>query len=461
MAAESRVGLAFDSLVQEGAAKLQGDLHGIQVQNALASASITGEAESIRLRTVSRSSPAVAQTVVNPTPGDVDKTVVDARLTGVSPASGHDVVILPRSGSELPRLELAGSDLSLRAASGQLAEFPYVEESRPVYAWNLDSALDGSIKADELTVVGDFLVSVWGWDFRLNDEEVLTGSHRYNQTSVPIVGREVYADTMEQVAQLEVTNGTFRLTNLGNLRVFGDAVRAELGGQSTVAGLVGTLTSQGAPELNGESLTLRDAIIDAARAGDAFVNILHADGAELNGQSIRLVDQDGDARPGTVVEIPAKGTRFSWGFAGSIAALILVAAVAHGPMQGFRFQRIQRRFDDRDYISVLSRIDPFTYRRRFRRRASLLKAVSLLSLEEYREAALYLETLGPLDGPDPATQSFLRACAAAGQGHDSAALQYLGDCLRMDPSYVEEARTVPVLASLLPYFDVSGEPTTA
>ena len=133
-----------------------------------------------------------------------------------------------------------------------------------------------------------------------------------------------------------------------------------------------------------------------------------------------------------------------------------VALVVHGPMQGFRFRSIQRRFEERDYIEVLTRIDPFTRRHRFSRSANLLKAVSLLSLHQYKEAGLFMGTLGPLDGPDPATQAFLRACASAGQAHDAEAIQHLTDCFRLDPTYKEEAQTVPALRSLMGYFQVEA-----
>lgn len=202
--------------------------------------------------------------------------------------------------------------------------------------------------------------------------------------------------------------------------------------------------------LNGEvSLNL-------ARSDESYVTITHADEASLDGTPIELLDQPQDLVPGTTLDLGAQPSGQSWLWVTSLAFAVLLAfaVVMHGPMRGLRFKRVLRSFEERDYIEVLSRIDPFTRRRRFRRRASFLKAVSLLSLESYTEAALYIDTLGP-QGPDPATRSFLKACAAAGLGQDSVAIEHLTTCFGLDPSYREEAATVPLLAALLPFFQLA------
>jgi hypothetical protein len=266
-----------------------------------------------------------------------------------------------------------------------------------------------------------------------------------------VTGRELTARTVEQVAQLTFNGGWLEIQAPPSAQLFFDQVLTTGSGTATLTDVTAAAGQSGAVLQVEGTYTLRQAVSDGilfARFGSL------AGTSQLDGRAIELPLNGADGRPGTVVANPA-GINAAWQLAGWFIGILAVGVILHGPMQGVRFRGIKRRFEDRDYIEVLTRIDPFTRRRRFSRDANLVKAVSLLSLEQYKEAGLFLGTIGPLDGPDPATQAFLRACAAAGQALDADVIAHLTDCFRLDPSFREEALTVPALRGYLPYFEVA------
>lgn len=460
--AAERIGLSFSSLSHEGTANLEGTLTGLRIRDAPAQATFEGTAASLRLQTVNTTARAVAFGTVDPQSGGMDDTYSNVALQSVEVRNYLDIVIIPLASSQAPHIQLNGTGLNLGKAIGVLQESGYVDSRRPLLAWAQDAALTAGIReATDITISGDFAMSIWAWDFEAAGQAVPTGSHRNNPTEVPVVGTEVTAETMEQVAQLTIFGGYLKLSQLGSqVQVYGNDWTAILDGQTVLNDVTGKVPTTNGHRVDGATVELvGTSSMDIARTDEAYLRILHAEHATLDGKTVQILDQQPGPRPGTTISAPT-GSRNPWlGAAGAIVGIMLVAGLVHGPMQGYRFNRVQMRFEERDYIEVLARIDPFTRRRRFRRRASFLKAVSLLSLESYQEASLYIDTLDS-QGPDPATRSFLKACAAAGLGQDSIAIEHLGTCLSLDPTYREEAATVPLLATLLPYFDLAGGGTT-
>ena len=456
-AAQVREGLSFSTLSHQGTFELDGELQGMRVQASGDQSAFDGHATLLRLQTVNRTSSEVAFGSVNPQPGGIDESIDSATFSSQRAGGALDLIVMPIEGAPLPSVKVVGNTAGLSKAVGSLQEPGYVTSSRDLLSRSMDAALAGQLEATSVEISGDFAVAVWDWDFTAADFVVQTGSSRRNAVEAPGAG-PITADTVEQVARLTVHGGRLSMAFDGSaIQAFVDKVLLSMQGSAAIADASGQLSDSAKSVLNGSAIQLEGSSqVEAARQDGAYVKILHADSAAVDGVPVQLVDQKpGGPAPGTTVNTLQDGKPWRIGALASFAGLLVVAAVVHGPMRAWRFNRVQRRFDERDYIAVLDRIDSFTRRRRFRRRASFLKAISLLSLESYKEAALYIDTLDAR-GPDPATRSFLKGCAAAGLGQQGIALEHLSACLSIDPTYREEMQAVPLVANLLPYIDIAG-----
>ncbi|MFA5943287.1 MAG: hypothetical protein WC876_02345 [Candidatus Thermoplasmatota archaeon] len=445
--------LSFSTASFAGQQNLTGPLLGLRIQQeAAANGEMNGFSPLLHLETTNKTAMAYAQTTVIPAIGGIDETLENARVAAQGSQTDVDVVIVPLAGSAPPVVHVQStSQESTKSAVTELRETAYVDSTRQVLGSDVARSIASVGQVTSIRIEGTFATSIWSWNFTAGNHSIPTGSIRSNAQYDPVLGRELSAQTLEQVAQLTFYGGWLEFNTTSRLTFYSDDLSVQGTGSATYAGVDGILNSQDAELAVRGAYKLRQAWTD----GTLFARFSDLQGSsQLNGQPVDLPTGSAKARPGTTIATPARGLSLWLTWGGGFVGLLLVSILLHGPMRSMRFRAIQRRFDDRDYVEVLTRIDPFTRRYRFSRNANLLKAVSLLSLLEYKEAGLFLNTLGPLDGPDPATQAFLRACASAGQAHDADAIQHLTDCFRLDPTYREEAKTVPALRGFLPYFDV-------
>ena len=453
--ADRQIGLQFAELVSTGTVDVKGEFEGLRLRSGGA-ASLKGHAGTLHLVTINDTYRSVLGTTVDPVRGGADETITNAELTALSSGSQVDLVIVPLGG---PIRMLAQVDrVAATLGQGKLEETAYVEASRELISRDMASTLSVPVTGvHALRIEGDFLVAIWDWNFTVNQHLISTGAHASNAVGDPVTGTEVAADYHEQVAKLEVKDGFIELRQATSADLYGGYLTFDVEGNSVASGLSGPLPTTSTKNVVDSRLVLEGKhVLEVAPAANRpFMNILESARAILDGKDVKLLPQP-PARPGTVLAEPQR-TNWYWGASASIVAILVASVFLHGSLRTLRFRRIQRRFDERDYIAVLEIIDPFTRRRRFRRRAAFLKAISLLSLESFREAALYLDTLDARHGPDPATRAFLQACAAAGQGEDSAAIEHLTTCFKLDPSYLEEARALPILSGLLPFFELTGQ----
>ena len=431
----------------------------IQSAQQLDAASIIGAATSLTVTTHNLTSPVVAQVGANPNRDGTTLNFQTAQLSAASSFTDVDLFVSRLQDAEAPNITTKGVSASAgMPKENQVSETPYVDSTRPVASQDVSTLLALESRGTGLVrIEGSFAISFWSWNFTVasdqRDASIVTGYYRQDVVRDPLTNTDLAWNGFSQVAQVEVRNGWLEIQNAHASTLTSYASEADIagGGSATVEGALGALAGIEAQnsrlEVDGEfEWTVR-------REGVLKLDLrsLHGEAA-IDGRILDLGDT-GPIRSNTVV----RNDSFpSWAFPVGIVGLLLMAILVKGPAQLGRFNRIQHRFEAKDYHGVLRRIEPFTQRRRFERRATFLKAVSLLSLHEYQEAVLYLQTLGARQAPEPATKAFLQACAAAGQGLDSQAIKHLSDCLRDDPSYIEEAKAVPALVGYLPYFSLAN-----
>lgn len=384
----------------------------------------------------------------------------DGATFAAGPANSDlDLLVVAVAGQPPPRVTIKASTAAIEpSATDAIQEVAYVDDTRPLLSADVADSLAMEARgASSIRVEGTFAVSVWSWNFTVESmnrrEDVPTGSYRRDATRDPVMGTDLTWTLFAQVAQLTVTDGWLEIGGAfgASTTLFADA--ADLAGSGTVlvtgatGALAGSQLAGSEVSAAGEYETVAD-----SKTGPRFIIERFTGDLAIDGVGVDLGDS-GPVRDRSFA-VSSPGTP-SWAWALGIAGLMAMAILVKGPAQVSRFNRIESRFESKDYLGVLTRIDPFTRRARFRRRASFLKAISLLSLEEFKEASLFLKTLSPSE-VEPATKAFLQACAAAGLGEDSAVIEHLSNCLKQEPSYIEEIKAVPALTGYLPYFILAG-----
>lgn len=454
--------LSFDAAVLRGDHEFTGPLSAFQIREGLdGQGRLTAHGEEVTVRSTNATGTGTPSPAgLSPDRETGQATFRNGSIIADLPRSKYEILVVPIAG-QTAMLQGQENEGAIRAhEANRVTETPRVDSTRPLLSAPVGETLQISTSSASLVrVEGSFEFSIWSWNFTAADStrsrHFMTGVDRRDVISAPL-GPDLSWTQIEKVAQVEVRNGwievggTYGSTttlHLASLTVTG-------AGEAALAGVTGELRTSPAMNLEGAKLhangQYRMHFTHAQQPQvriDDFVGALAA-----NDVPVRL--GEGALRDSSTVA--SSQGRPTWFWVGGIAALMIAAVIIKGPAQVSRFNRIQSRFESKDYIGVLARIEPFTRRRRYERRATFLKAISLLSLQEYREAGLYLRTLGPRESPEPATKAFLQACAAAGQGHDSQAIKLLSECFRDDPTYIEEAKTVPVLAGYLPYFTLSS-----
>jgi hypothetical protein len=378
--------------------------------------------------------------------------------TGVAP--GLDILVVPQGEARI--IAKAGRAEINLPDTNQIQETPYVDSTRPLLSTTLRDAIEiAAVGTSRLHITGSFAVSIWSMNVSIQGEggslDLPTGAHASNVVRDPITGTPVAWTNHVQVVQLFVSNGTLDFSGLEatDAAVYAQAPQFAGSGALVMRGATGRVETKPPTDLAGEDVIARGPyLITASAQGSGLrVQLNSLEGTlEVAGDLVNL-GQNGPVRDAATA---TRGAAPRWAWGASVLGFVLAAILLKAPAQASRFNRIQRRFESKDYAGVLQRIEPFTHSRRFGRRAAFLKAISLLSLHEFKEASLFLQTLGPGEAPEPATKAFLQACAAAGLGHDSQTIKHLSDCFRDDPSYIEEAKTVPALVGYLPYFSLAA-----
>jgi hypothetical protein len=460
--------LRVTTVTLDGYENLGGPMAGLELGpgQVMPEATFQGGGALIRVRTTNATNPSVGGVGVGRELGGDDRTYSGATLQAGAPGGDVAVVLVPLQGAPAPTIEARTTRLASAVSStNELREVAYVDGARETLASDVGEVLQLETRGTSFVrVEGSFALSLWAWNFTLESagQSVLypTGSYREDPVRDPVTGAEITWTSHVQVAQVFVTDGwiEFNDEHGSAWTPFLPSVSIAGFGDLHLAGVTGTL--------GGKTGHLDHAVLEGGGAytlvhehadDGSNISLLSLEGAlEADGIPLDL-GRSGPIRGGST-QVAVGGPSWSRYF-GPLAAVIgfmVVAALVKGPAQTVRFNRLQSRFDSRDYVGVLTRIEPFTRKRRYERKATFLKTVSLLSLQEYREAALYLETMGPREAPEPATKAFLQACAAAGLGQDDVAIQHLTTCLRLDPTYKDEVTAVPVLTGYLPYFDVNA-----
>lgn len=466
VAALPQAELAVGRSVLDGYQHWSGELAGatLSFSQRMPEASFAAEGARIQVKATNVTASAVAGAGVNPQRGGTDTTYSNAVLRSNAPGDAVAVVILPLDGARPPTAKVTTGQLTVSPSDTQeVRETAYVDSSRQTLSGRVADVLEvGARGTSVLRIEGSFAMSLWAWNFTAESPErtgvYATGSYRENPVADPITGAEITWTVREQVAQVFITDGWIEFQD-----GFGSAWSIFMP-SVTVTGTGGLRLEDVAGQL-GNAGPLNDAIVAGGgnygltqeRSQDSTKVVLGALVGQLavNDEPLALGDSGPIRSDSTQVAVGGPAwARYVGPFA-MVIGVMAVAVLVKGPAQVVRFNRLQSRFESHDYLGVLTRIEPFTRKRRYERKATFLKTVSLLSLQEYREAALYLETMGPREAPEPATKAFLQATAAAGLGQDDVAIQHLTTCLRLDPSYKDEVKAVPVLSGYLAYFDLN------
>lgn len=463
--------LQASRMVLDGYQQWTGDLSGMELafSQAMPGVGIQGEGASIRVRTTNVESSSVMGVGIAPERGGDDETFQQAKLNAGMPGAAVAVIVVPTEGAPLPTIRAQGGHLSSMPSGREaVREVAYVDSTRPLLSSNVGQVLQLDARGvSSVRVEGTFGLSLWNWNFTVDSNGqstgYVTGSYREDVVEDPATGMDLSWTTNAQVAQVFVTDGWIEFQD-----GFGAAWSAFLPtvsvtgtGQLLLEGVEGSLGG-GVATLDGSDLKGNGNFgLTQAFDGEATqVTLASLIGSlAVDDRGIDLGDS-GPIRNDATQVAPGPSWSRNLGLPLAVVGLMAVAVLAKGPAQTVRFNRLQSRFESHDYLGVLTRIDPFTRKRRYERKATFLKTVSLLSLQEYREAALYLETMGPREAPEPATKAFLQATAAAGLGQDDVAIQHLSTCLRLDPSYKDEVKAVPILTGYLAYFEVKAPGST-
>lgn len=433
----------------------------VSQSDAAPSTSLHGFASTLELVTTTRSEPSVY--TIGYLGDDVTNhsTLHDAAFIGAEARQQFDLLIVADPAKAT--LTTTSSKLAVQLSQQtEVSETPHVNTTRWLYTAPVADAIQATTNQATLArIEGTFSISIWQWNITTTSKDgertIPTGGYREVQQADPVTGAPILSTAHTQVLQANFTNGWLELASLNTVEItyFAQKLALESQGNAVALHSSGALAGQ---TIEGTLEFLGPVNLNVASKGRSATASVTASSAKvlIDGTSITSALGELEPVPGTVIgdPVPKNSHPRTWLVAGGIGALTLLALASYAPVQGARFAAIERRFEHRDYLRVLESINPFTRRRRFTRRATLLRIVSLLSLKQFKEAALYLASLEPWRSPDPATRAFLQACAAAGLDQNGEAVHYLQECLKHDPAYVSEARNIPLLSVALTYIQL-------
>jgi hypothetical protein len=236
--------LIFGSATFDGSQTWDGALLGLRLHPEWdpAPASLTAFSKNLHLVVVNRTAPTVAQIGLMPANGGYERDYQSVSLTGADLGGDVDVLVVPVAGAPLPRiLGISTHQESQRSRQEQLTETPYANVSRPLLSSNVGNTIASSSSITTVRIEGTFAVSFWSWNLTIGRDSVATGSARTNIQRDPVTGRELFADTVEQVAQLTFADGYMEILAETRLTTYVDAINVTGEGSAILSGVTGLL----------------------------------------------------------------------------------------------------------------------------------------------------------------------------------------------------------------------------
>lgn len=305
------------------------------------------------------------------------------------------------------------------------------------------SAVATSGRAFCLVVEGDFLVSLWDWDFNVQDAQ--RGSDEWTgDRNVP--GADPLVAHQRQQAYLFVEGGRLELAvdNPRDARLhlapatlssLGDVVLAQAAGRME--------TTQGVLEVPGEPVLLEGPVeVAFGTAGDRLsVRVLRSEGAAWGGQTYALGG--------------GEGARLLWLWLLGAATLLGAGAVgAHRLRSGWAYRRMDEAMAAQQYQRALGFARRLLRSRRHGAEAVVAHAVGLLRLRRPDEA---LEFLDANPRGDTSLREYLRAFAYALKEEWTLAAATLDACIRHNPALEREVAVNPVFRPLWGRYGASAD----
>lgn len=315
------------------------------------------------------------------------------------------------------------------AQSGQLASKPDIETwtrslHAPYESPEIDESQFVSIESPVVTYIkatGSFSLSFWDGQFTVNGNEYWAGErHQFEAEGVAI------GESTSQIIHMEITNGSIEA-------YFIETPVKTYWSQATLQG-TNAITFQDAKTLTGELLG------DIESEGEWSFDVTRNEGLEVSN-----LEADTLTVGGTVVQTPQ--TAWYWWLL--VVPVLVLVVLGIRPPAGTIVKRMERDLEAGRYLQVAGYKLARILKSKHAGRASLYRATSLLAMEQFQEAGLFLQSINTNARPDPATYHLLYANALAGIGSKDEAARELAACIALVPSYANEARNIPLLAPLL------------
>ncbi len=383
----------------------------------------------------------------------------NATVASTPPRLGHMLAIMPNGRGAWPTIEFHADDAAARPSAPSPLAVPRFARSdhRSNRSLESDESLDMDLAGSTvaLTVRGDFLVTLWEWDFSvasaLNRElhEVRTGRDAPTVVTNPLGGSNLAEkDVRLSQAYLFVHNGTLDLPAYprpaGHLLMA--AASLDVNGFVALAGVQGRVWDEGVAEpldaarfeMGGQihlALGTRDGRMSALVAGD--ITRAAADGARL-ALGARHAPEDGRAfdrwLTGVLVAglvAPTLGAGGTWARRRNVRA---------------RLRRAEQALTMGDPAAVVQRVARI-HASAHRPEATVLEVDALLRLGRVDEARAVMESTAPWKGPMAAMHEYLLAAVAAHAGQADDAAVHLHACLSHAPEFVPSVRADPVFSN--------------
>jgi hypothetical protein len=329
----------------------------------------------------------------------------DCRIFVLS--SGRGAVVAGKAGAALPT-----SEDRFVARRGWV--------NAPAFELDRTNALSATL-ANHVSLTGDAMIVVWASEIRLREGDTTrtawTGFREMRDVPSVPAGYSVQREAVLQLYDANVTIWGVTSAALNDLDVQhreGTLVLAD----ATLAGLAGgevVLAPPATMSLSSEKNMLRIAGLQA--------EAITVDGA--------VVGFPASTSPGWMAWL--------W--------LLLLFPLAAGELVR-RDLAVRRQMRRRNYARVPRLARSIAWMPLLGRRAQLAYAVSLLHTQHYAEARRLLTPARPWRSMEP-TWHYLWAHLSAATGEPEAAEENLADCLALEPAYLADAQSDPILRPIV------------
>lgn len=369
----------------------------------------------------------------------------------------HGFYVLPVPPAAAPTVEVASHGGAMEAAAPGTVN---VDRDVPSERVPPVQSVTGSVRwmdalgESTVTVRGDFLLALFDWDFTVESAGG-TDTYRTGETQEPIdptceiqcTGVSPFAKWATQAAFAYVTGGelSFGWPEPGHSELFLDGVTIAADSVSLDHARL-DLSAPGTDPIQVGEMRL---------TGDLQLENLHGAAGTVAGALAGTVESafaDGKPFGGFAAAITPAGTLGSvwlpWVGLGVLLTSAAGAEYARRKRFGLRMHRMERFLDAGEYRRVLDGINPLLTNPLYARDASVMKTLALLQLQRLDDAERFLDALEPWQGPEAATQEYLRAYLHALKSDGSKAIAHLQKCLAIAPDYEEEIRANPAFHSI-------------